>query len=445
MPIIDNTYIVSLYTGGDIEKKVDDLTNLHVLSDERNICNAEFVKMITNGNIYEHIREPYDDKYDTEVIVSASAKDENNREYTPVTIKVYKKGETTPYIFNQSVYKIPKVNGTSSATSKDMKDLTKKIDDLTTLNEFADKRNICNEEFIKMMSNKNIYEHTKEPYDDKYETEVVVGTVAKDENNREYIPVTVKVYKKGEATSYDVTQNIYKTPKPSTSSATSKDVKDLTKKIDDLTTLNEFADKRNICNEEFIKMLSSGNIYEHNKESYDDKYDTEVIASTSAIDENNREYTPVTIKVYKKGDTISYEATQNIYKLLKQKNVIILTNYFYKMSDIYPTTYKTMMKNPDDFNIKKLTTMEQMFNGCNSLASLDVSKWDMSNILNTNKMFFDCTNLTTIVGVIDMKSCTNYNDMFTNCNKLTSVKLKNIPSGFNASMAGLKSGQYTII
>ena len=445
MPIIDNTYIVSLYTGGDIEKKVDDLTNLHVLSDERNICNAEFVKMITNGNIYEHIREPYDDKYDTEVIVSASAKDENNREYTPVIIKVYKKGEATPYIFNQSVYKIPKVNGTSSATSKDMKDLTKKIDDLTTLNEFADKRNICNEEFIKMMSNKNIYEHTKEPYDDKYETEVIVGTAAKDENNREYIPVTVKVYKKGEATSYDVTQNIYKTPKPSTSSATSKDVKDLTKKIDDLTTLNEFADKRNICNEEFIKMLSSGNIYEHNKESYDDKYDTEVIASTSAIDENNREYTPVTIKVYKKDDTISYEATQNIYKLLKQKNVIILTNYFYKMSDIYPTTYKTMMKNSDDFNIKKLTTMEQMFNECNSLVSLDVSKWDMSNILNTNKMFFDCTNLTTIVGVIDMKSCTNYNDMFTNCNKLTSVKLKNIPSGFNASMAGLKSGQYTII
>ena len=341
MPIIDNTYIVSLYTGGDIEKKVDDLTNLHVFSDERNICNAEFVKMITNGNIYEHIREPYDDKYDTEVIVSASAKDENNREYTPVTIKVYKKGEATPYIFNQSVYKIPKVNGTSSATSKDMKDLTKKVDDLTTL--------------------------------------------------------------------------------------------------------NEFADKRNICNEEFIKMLSSGNIYAHNKESYDDKYDTEVIAGTAATDENSREYTPVTIRVYKKGDTTSYEATQSIYKLLKQKNVIILTNYFYKMSDIYPTTYKTMMKNPDDFNIKKLTTMEQMFNGCNSLASLDVSKWDMSNILNTNKMFFDCTNLTTIVGVIDMKSCTNYNDMFTNCNKLTSVKLKNIPSGFNASMAGLKSGQYTII
>ena len=210
MPIIDNTYIVSLYTGGDIEKKVDDLTNLHVLSDERNICNAEFVKMITNGNIYEHIREPYDDKYDTEVIVSASAKDENNREYTPVTIKVYKKGEATPYIFNQSVYKIPKVNGTSSATSKDMKDLTKKIDDLTTLNEFADKRNICNEEFIKMMSNKNIYEHTKEPYDDKYETEVVVGTVAKDENNREYIPVTVKVYKKDSDIPIERTENIYK-------------------------------------------------------------------------------------------------------------------------------------------------------------------------------------------------------------------------------------------
>ena len=106
MPIIDNTYIVSLYTGGDIEKKVDDLTNLHVFSDERNICNEEFIKMMSNKNIYEHTKEPYDDKYETEVVVGTVAKDENNREYIPVTVKVYKKDSDTPIEQTENIYKM---------------------------------------------------------------------------------------------------------------------------------------------------------------------------------------------------------------------------------------------------------------------------------------------------------------------------------------------------
>jgi len=60
-------------------------------------------------------------------------------------------------------------------------------------------------------------------------------------------------------------------------------------------------------------------------------------------------------------------------------------------------------------------------------------------------MFQNCSSLTTITGIIDMKSCTNYNNMFYNCNKLTVIKLKNVPSGFDASNAGLKAGQYTIV
>jgi hypothetical protein len=60
-------------------------------------------------------------------------------------------------------------------------------------------------------------------------------------------------------------------------------------------------------------------------------------------------------------------------------------------------------------------------------------------------MFYNCTNLITITGIIDMKSCTNYNGMFAYCNKLTGVKLRNVPSGFDASKADLKVGQYTIV
>ena len=44
-----------------------------------------------------------------------------------------------------------------------------------------------------------------------------------------------------------------------------------------------------------------------------------------------------------------------------------------------------------------------------------------------------------------MKSCTNYYNMFLDCAKLTGVKLKNVPKDFDASRAGLKAGQYTIV
>jgi len=380
-------------------------------------------------------------------------------------------------------------------------------------------------------------------------------------------------------------------------------MKGLVEKVNELTTLNEFSDKRNICNEEFLKMISSGNIYEHEKEDYDDKYETEVVVGTSSVDENNCMYTPVTIKVYKKGDTTPYETTQNIYKIPKVRNKILLTNDYYTMRQVYPETYATMTKLPDGvgiFNTKYLTTMENMFEGwkgtsidlsdldtrnitnmrcmfgnceslttlnisnfntsnvidmkamfslcsslttldvskwntsnvtnmsdmfeycsslttldvskwntsnvtdmsnmfyncnslttiyvskwdtskvtdmssmfescsslttiyvskwdtskvtdmrwmfesCSSLTTLDVSKWDTSNVTDMRWMFDNCKNLTTITGVIDMKSCTNYNNMFSDCAKLTGVKLKNVPKDFNASTAGLKEGQYTIV
>ena len=97
-----------------------------------------------------------------------------------------------------------------------------------------------------------------------------------------------------------------------------------------------------------------------------------------------------------------------------------------------------------NFNTSNVTDMYYMFCNCSKLTTLDVSNWDTSKVTDMRLMFYDCTNLTTITGIIDMKSC-NYYDMFTNCDKLTGVKLKNVPKDFNASEAGLKAGQYTIV
>ena len=95
-----------------------------------------------------------------------------------------------------------------------------------------------------------------------------------------------------------------------------------------------------------------------------------------------------------------------------------------------------------DFN-----TMNNMFEYCHSLTTLDVSKWDTSNVTDMSYMFYDCSNLTTITGVIDMKSCTSYHNMFTGCTKLTGVKIKNPPSGITATsgIGGLAAGKYEIV
>ena len=97
------------------------------------------------------------------------------------------------------------------------------------------------------------------------------------------------------------------------------------------------------------------------------------------------------------------------------------------------------------WDTSNVTNMKNLFASCNSLTSLDVSNWNTSKVTDMSYMFYICYNLTTIIGVIDMKSCTNYQNMFKGSTKLTGVKLKNVPSDFDASKAGLSEGQYTIV
>jgi len=72
--------------------------------------------------------------------------------------------------------------------------------------------------------------------------------------------------------------------------------------------------------------------------------------------------------------------------------------------------------------------MWAMFNSCTSLTTVKINNWDTSKVTNMKKMFSDCTNLSTIEGVLDLKSCNDYEDMFLSCNNITSIKVKNLPT-----------------
>lgn len=99
------------------------------------------------------------------------------------------------------------------------------------------------------------------------------------------------------------------------------------------------------------------------------------------------------------------------------------------------------------WDTSKVIDMSGIFSGCSNLSSLNVSTWNTSKVTSMDSMFFDCKNLTTIKGIIDMSSCTNYKDMFYDCPNLTGVKIKNPPSGIDATtgIGGLAAGKYEIV
>ena len=127
----------------------------------------------------------------------------------------------------------------------------------------------------------------------------------------------------------------------------------------------------------------------------------------------------------------------------------------YKMSDLYPDTYETMTEIPnrDDkiWNASKLTSINEMFNDCKALTSLDLSNFDTSKVTSMNCVFYNCNALTsldlshfntskvidmggmfnyTVITSLDLSSfdtsnVTNMGTMFYYCKALTSLDLSN--------------------
>lgn len=63
-----------------------------------------------------------------------------------------------------------------------------------------------------------------------------------------------------------------------------------------------------------------------------------------------------------------------------------------------------------------------MFSGCSSLTTIDVSKWNISNISDMNSLFMDCANLTTLdVSEWNFDNATSMYSLFSGCSKLATL------------------------
>ena len=78
------------------------------------------------------------------------------------------------------------------------------------------------------------------------------------------------------------------------------------------------------------------------------------------------------------------------------------------------------------FVTSKVTDMSYMFQYCSSLTSLDVSKFDTSQVTNMASMFSECSSLSNLdVSGFDTSQVTNMMEMFIGCNNLSSINVSN--------------------
>ena len=83
-----------------------------------------------------------------------------------------------------------------------------------------------------------------------------------------------------------------------------------------------------------------------------------------------------------------------------------------------------------NFDTSNVTDMSRMFYGCSKLTSLDLSNFDTSNVTNMNTMFSSCSSLTSLdLSSFDTSKVTDMHDMFYRCSKLASLDV----SGWNTS------------
>ena len=79
---------------------------------------------------------------------------------------------------------------------------------------------------------------------------------------------------------------------------------------------------------------------------------------------------------------------------------------------------------PRQMNTSKLTTIIEIFAGCESLLNLDLNNWNTANVTDMSNAFWNCKALTEIkLESWNTEKVTNMRHMFRGCEKLTSIDL----------------------
>ena len=96
------------------------------------------------------------------------------------------------------------------------------------------------------------------------------------------------------------------------------------------------------------------------------------------------------------------------------------------MEEMFGDCYGLTNLNLSNFNTSNVTDMSGMFAGCRGLRSLDVSSFNTSNVTDMVGMFGSCEELTRLdLSSFNTSNVTDMHNMFSNCHGLASLDLRN--------------------
>ena len=115
------------------------------------------------------------------------------------------------------------------------------------------------------------------------------------------------------------------------------------------------------------------------------------------------------------------------------------------MRDMFNGCSSLISLDVTNFNTAKVTDMRYMFYSCSKLTSLDVTKFNTEKVTNMSYMFYNCKALTSLdVTNFNSENVTNMNWMFYNCSKLTSLDVTNFNTENVTNMSFMFSGCSTL-
>ena len=187
-----------------------------------------------------------------------------------------------------------------------------------------------------------------------------------------------------------------------------------------------------------------------------DMYDIETTNIKNIVfDESFKTYAPTSLEHFFAGcstlETISgleylntekvtdmssmFDGCQKLSSLdLSKFNTEKVTN----MSGMFYGCQKLSSLDLSKFNTEKVTDMRDMFAGCQKLSSLDLSKFNTEKVTNMSGMFKDCLELSSLdLSKFNTKEVKHMNSMFESCSALSSLDLSNFNTANVESMGNM--------
>ena len=112
-----------------------------------------------------------------------------------------------------------------------------------------------------------------------------------------------------------------------------------------------------------------------------------------------------------------------VIKDLKYLNTSNMTD----MSDMFSGCESLTSIDLSNFNLSNVTDISNMFDGCSSLTNLDLSNFNTSNVTNVSSMFRGCSSLTNLdLSSFNTSNVTNMSGLFWGCSSLTNLDLSSL-------------------